>query len=186
MSKRFGRNQRRKMRAQVVALTEQVAEARRMERHWLGQAADRIREYERVVERIQRFCTFSHLLPAPRRCLTPGAPPPKHAVFHSWPDYYNPAEGSIGLRRVDLETLLFTLELNPEVMQTSIHMTYWWPHEARLAYSISHMAFNSMTERDIVDSVAPLIAELLVRALREATGTTPASSPRHRAGPGPG
>lgn len=174
MSKRFGRNQKRRMRDELAGLREAYQRESALV-SWQGaklrQTEDTVRG---MIEAIESVCRHSSILP-PK--IFHGGPvvPPRFRVRsrHPFPalDYFagnseirSPLSGA----SVDLYALRLFVEKHYQDFTLSVHLQYEGKDGA--AYMISERALKSMPEEELIKRFAPRIAKELVWYLRKSNG----------------
>lgn len=161
MSKRFGRNQRRKLRAALDVAHRGLAEHRDAAQHWYEVAVARERDYNELADRLRRFCEVTHLLPPKRVQLSPGEYAPGALRVYGAPMLG--AEPRVEVLPVG--HLMMALRSHPEAMQHCVHAVYRGAKDTGVTYAISDKALRSMTTQDLSEYLAPLIAEIIATAL---------------------
>ena len=168
MSKRHGRNQKRKHKA----ITKLLGDALRMTEGLLEHTSKKcaaaeatVTEMVRIIESVAKY---SIALPAQKGPSSSSARERFQVATIQRIDVariaqdYNPTAPMH--QRVDLYALRLFLEENSEAFQAAVHLEYSAGGHA--VYAISEIALQSVPEEYLVRRLAPEIARLLVEYLR--------------------
>jgi hypothetical protein len=159
MSKRFGRNQKRKMREQLQGLQKKDASNAHNLAYYRKQVASLESELRRVIETVESICTYSAAIPAKVRTDRPygdrwEVPLVERLSNFSVADHASDPWGI--LRTIDCYALKIYLEEHLGTFSTAVHLKFNGKHSA---YVLSEQALRSMPESRIVEE--------LVRHLRK-------------------
>lgn len=171
MSKRFGRNQKRRMRADLaLAQTKITILTDNVQAHQRNASVqqDRVRS---IIREIERICEYSSALPPKvhearkkdtyRVGIRPKPKPNLAALtmqdcITSVPDDF--------MQTVDCHLLEIYLEQNIEAMQLAVHLNCTTGKHS--AYMISEAALKSISEEELVKNLMPDVVRQLIIHLR--------------------
>lgn len=170
VSRRYGRNQKRRHREEIAQLraAHGMNEALlRDQGRRLREARETIREMVRIIEAV---CPYSVALPPKdmalhygRHCRLEVRPPLSEMVFGPGDAVgFAPVEG----RMVDLHALEMYLEERRDQFQMAVHLRYEGDG-GRWGYMLSESALRSMPEEVILRGLLPEVGRQMIRALKE-------------------
>ena len=162
MSRRYGRNQKRRAREEITALRQrcQVTEhSAKVERGESARATGMLRQ---VIDMIERVCPNSIILP-PKQIK--GIHEHEELTLQQRSVKMRPflAPGTtadtVTYHTISTHALRLFLESNYETLQKVVHLTY--NAGGHSAYMLSEQAFCEMTDLEIIQQIGPvLVAQL--------------------------
>lgn len=156
MSKRYGRNQKRKAREEVSRLQHVYLREQGLLR-WYGEELQKARDdLDRLVTAIEKVSKHSALLP-PK--TVEGTGPVHQCRLLRRSPLGSPPRGP-----VDLYALEMSIQENELDMQTAVHLNY--TRGPRAVYMISEQALLMLSEEDLVRHFAPEVVRALLRHIR--------------------
>lgn len=167
MSKRFGRNQKRKMRQQIETLGEALELSDGLNRHLSNLHDDDMR----VIRSVERELGQHNVLLNPRITSRDPAPGSSTICIQSMetPAYYDIHKANEAVSDdVVKHSLLHKLQSGEDLqwLKQQMHIKFYL-NDASVGYALSYEAIQSAPEEVLVQHLSQTMAQHLVQTLRE-------------------
>jgi len=164
MAKRFGRNQRRRMREEVADLTKRLSEQTRcidMHRMLLAELSEKLDRERALVERCRQAVGVHHIgMPAKTFAIT--ADIERLVYEQGWFRALSPVYGN-----EPIECLALRMRHSSSDLAESLHFLVALGDGSEVRYVISKESLVSQSTRYLVEEIAPRIAKEIAIVLVE-------------------
>ena len=178
MAKRFGRNQKRRMREKITKLEKEVTHKSAYIQNLRQENKELKEQLETIVDDIQRICKYSAVLPAKKKRVTESFATSSEIwidqpdIIENFTDVY---AKQIVHNRMALPFVRSFLRVKENIatFKKFVHLEVWWGNKvSEMAYAVSEHTLKVFPE-NVTEYIWSEIQNMIPRVIKQLTGRRP-------------